>query len=443
MHDSAPDSPRLTRRDLLTTTIAGTLGATAFAEVAGAQPFEIPVTSRELWQWVRVQPVTDVREGWMNFASVGPTLRSGMATEYRSREIQSTELPGFANGERWAQESTRLAGRFAAFAGCSADEIVFTRGAGEALSFVANGLDLASGDEIVTTTREHPAALSPWLFQMRRRGIVVKQVDLPAAISSSAQIVAAMSAALSEKTRVLAFSHVQYADGVVMPVQELCQLARQRNIVTVVDGAQSLGMLSFQIGSLGCDFYATCCHKWLGGSHGTGLLYVRRDLLERLWPSEARGIDATPAIVTPTVAPGNEGVPAALHKLGNVVPTLWPALRGSESALDFQDQVNRARIEARVRELTLYARMRLQQLSDVQIFTPAAPGLWAGILTFALPGRLANDVAGALARINRIHVATVSGLGATAGALRLSLHIFNSHDDIERLMQGLAQLPKL
>jgi selenocysteine lyase/cysteine desulfurase len=118
-------------------------------------------------------------------------------------------------------------------------------------------------------------------------------------------------------------------------------------------------------------------------------------------------------------------------------------LRGSESALDFHDQVNRTRIEARMRELVLYARMRLQQLSGIQFITPPTPGLWAGILTFVLPGRVAADVAGALARINRVHIKVVNGVGDASGALRLSLHIFNSHDEIERLMQGLLQLPKL
>ncbi len=187
MHDS-DETSRLSRRELLATAIAGALGTAGLSSEAIAQPFDIPTTSRELWQWVRVQPVMDTRDAWMDTASVGPTLRLSMASEYRSREIQSTELPHFTHGERWSQESTRLAARFATFAGCDADEILFTRGAGEALSLVANGLDLTSGDEIVTTTREHPAALSPWLFQARRRGIVVKQAELPAAINSSAEV---------------------------------------------------------------------------------------------------------------------------------------------------------------------------------------------------------------------------------------------------------------
>src|SRR5699024_7029016 len=149
-----------------------------------------------------------------------PTLRVSMASEYRAREIQSNELPSFASGDRWNQETSRLATRFALFAGCDADEVAFTRGTGEGLSFVANGLDLASGDEVLTTSQEHPAALAPWLFQARRRGIVVKQVDLPHNANSAAQWIQAITAGLTDRTRVLAFSHVQYSDGAVLPVKE-------------------------------------------------------------------------------------------------------------------------------------------------------------------------------------------------------------------------------
>src|SRR5690606_11914272 len=134
------------------------------------------------------------------------------------------------------------------------------------------------------------------------------------------------------------------------------------NLISVVDGAQTLGMLNFNLRDLGCDFYAAAFHKWLAGCHGTGMLHIRRDRLDQLWPLEPRGIDASPPVATPTQAPGQSAVTPALHKLGNVVPQLWPALKGGEAALAFQEQIGRARIEARIRELVLYARMSLQQL---------------------------------------------------------------------------------
>lgn len=410
---------------------------------ASAQNGTIPSSSRELWQWVKTQPVLEPQLAYLDVASAGPTLRAAMATEYRSRDAQSFGLASLSTPSYWSTETTKLATRFAAFLGCDADEICFTHGAGEALSFVAGGLDLNAGDEILTTTREHPAALAPWLVLARRRGVVVKQIELPAPLSGPEQVLGLFAGATTERTKVFAFSHVQYSDGALLPVADLCQFARQRNIMTVVDGAQAVGMLDFQLRDLGCDYYAGCFHKWLGGTHGTGFLYVRREMLDRVWPIEPRGLDSSPPIFVPVAAAGHEDVPAALHKLGNVVPKLWPALRGVESALEFQQQVGRSRIEARIRELAIYARLRLQQLSDVELLTPGRPGLWAGILTLRSAKHSGSDLAMSLARGHRVFVRGLEWPESAQGALRISVHIFNTHDEVEKLLQGLDRALKL
>jgi selenocysteine lyase/cysteine desulfurase len=439
MNDS---TARLTRRDLLATTLVTSLGAAALgsASTAGAQPIgSMPSITKELWQWFRTQPVLDLQRTYLDVAGAGPTLRAAMAMEYRVRDSQSLNITAFADGQ-WSAESTRMATAFGGFIGCDADEILFTRGTGEAIATVANGLDLNPGDEILTTTREHPATLSPWLLLARRRGIVVKQIELPAPMNGPEQALGLFAGAVTDRTKVLLFSHVQYADGTLMPVQELCQFARQRNLISVVDGAQALGMLDFQLRDLSCDFYGTSFHKWLGGSSGTGMLYVRRDMLDRIWPMQARGIDSSPPVITPTQSNGHMGVPAALHKLGNIVPLTWAPLRGAEVALDFQQQVLRNRIEARIRELTIYARLRLQQLPGVDLLTPARPGLWAGILSFHVPGKLASDIALGLVRGHRVFTRDMQWPGKTGGAVRISLHAFNTHDEVDKLFQGLQQV---
>lgn len=194
----------MTRRRLL---VAGTLIATAAPALAQGQLPGMPSSSRELWQWVRTQGVFDPRLAFLDVASAGPTLRAAMAAEYRAREAQSFAVANSTLG-RWATETTRLASRFADFLGCEADELVFTRGTGEALSMVAAGLDLAAGDEVVTTTREHPAALSPWLTLSRRRRIVVKQIALPMPMEDPEQVLELLDGAMNERTWVLAFSHL-------------------------------------------------------------------------------------------------------------------------------------------------------------------------------------------------------------------------------------------
>jgi selenocysteine lyase/cysteine desulfurase len=432
----------MNRRDLLTA--AAGIAAAGAADIAFAQNGSMPSSSRELWQWARTQAMLDHQLGsYLDVATAGPTVRAAMANEYRAREIQTQNLVRASAAGYWATETTRIATRVATFLGCTADEICFTRGAGEALSFVAGGIDLSEGDEVLTTSREHPTALAPWFALARRRGIVVKQVDLPAPLQSPEQVVEAFTAAITDRTKVLAFSHVQHSDGAVLPVVELTQLARERNLISVVDGAQALGMLDFQLRDLGCDFYAGSFHKWVGGSHGTGMLYVRRDMLDRIWPIEPRGWDASPPMFVPAQAPGHEGIPAALHKLGNVVPYLWPALRGAETALEFQQQIGRARIEARVRELAIYARMRMQSLPHSEILTPVRPGMWAGLITIRGLKHSAVDLATALTLGHRVYARALAWPQSELGALRASLHIINTHEEIDRLAQGLERALKL
>jgi isopenicillin-N epimerase len=439
MNDS---NARLTRRDLLASSLVTSLAAAAVAGTgtAAAQPLNnMPSATKELWLWFRTQPVLDLQRTYLDAAGAGPTLRAAMAAEYRVRDSQSLNIAALADGQ-WSAESTRLATAFASFMGCDADEILFTRGTGEALATVASGLDLNAGDEVLTTNREHPAALSPWLLLARRRGIVVKQIELPAPMTGPEQALGLFAGAVTERTKVLAFSHVQYSDGTVLPVSDLCQFARQRNLISVVDGAQALGMLDFQLRDLGCDFYGTSFHKWLGGSNGTGMLYVRREMLDKVWPAQPRGIDASPPVLTPTQSNGHVGTPAALHKLGNIVPLAWAPLRGAEVALEFHQQVLRNRIEARIRELAIYARLRLQQLPGVELLTPGRPGLWAGILAFHVPGRSAADIALGLVRGHRVFTREMQWPGKSEGAVRISLHAFNTHDEVDKLFQGLQQV---
>ena len=254
------------------------------------------------------------------------------------------------------------------------------------------GSDLAAGDEVITTTREHPAALSPWLVLARRRGVVVKQIELPTPLTGPEQALGLFAGAVTERTKVLAFSHVQYADGAVLPVTRAVQPSPASAAFSPWSTApRRWACWNSPLRDLGCDFYATCCHKWLGGSHGTGLLYVRREMLDRLWPVEPRGIDCFAAGVH---ADGSRTARRTCRQPCTSSATscryAWPALRGVEAALEFQQQVGRSKIEARIRELAIYARLRLQQLPGIELLTPARPGLWAGILTFRVPGKIGH-----------------------------------------------------
>lgn len=428
-HDSTPDDRAYSRRRLLAGLAAGAaLPAALNSTAAGAEP---PVSSAALWNWARAQQVINPRLAYLDTASIGPALRSVLVAQYRAEETFNTDVRAYLTARAAAVPA--LAERIARWLNCAADELCFTTGATEALNIVANGLELAAGDEIVTTVHEHDAALAPWLQQSKRRGIVVKQVPLPSPLTGPEQALGLMAGAVTERTKVMAFCHIQPTDGAVLPVRELCSFARQRKIFSVVDGALACGAAQYSLRELGCDFYAASLHKWMNGPYGGGLLYVRSELIDQLWPLSTRNTDDA------TAATPQQNWPRALRKFGTSFRYFGPQYQGLEAALTLQEQIGRERVEYRIRELAIYAKLRLQPLRGVEILTPAHPAMWGGIMSFKVPTANVAELATALAREDNVIVQSVASSRLPFTALRTSFHIYNSHDDIERLLRGLQR----
>jgi len=410
----------VSRRSLI-----GALGAgVLLSPAAGARTFpaaSVPAGPRELWPWVRAQLVLDPRLAWLDTAGSGPALRAVMVREYRSRELQSQDFRRYQSAVLGPEPLTRRLAATGAFLGGGADEIALTTGSTEALAIVARGLDLQPGDEVLAGPHERPAALGPWRVEAARRG--VKLVELPpgGVPASPEAIVARYAAALTPGTRALLVSHVQATDGTVMPLRELCALARERGVFTVVDGALGPGHLDVQLDDIGCDAYATAFHRWLNASWGIGALYLRRDAQPRVWP----------AAVLPDAMPGAQG------RYGASSRHLGPTIEGVEAALEFQHVVNRARIHARIRELAAYLRIQLGSLPGVEVLTPTHPSLAHGVISLRLPRGEHAAAARALAAEDGVVLAHVTQ--GTFDALRISLHPGNDAAQLDRCVNALRR----
>ncbi len=433
----------LTRREFMGS-VGSTTGAFMVAAVeAGAQEF--PTSSRELWPMLRVQPMVDSGLAWLDTASYGPSLRTVLIEEYRQREALSLDRERYLRERCGTEAAQQLLGTVAQFFGAGADDLVFTSGATQALNMVAAGLDFSPDDEILTTTHDHPAAVYPWRLQAKRRGLKVVQIPLPSPIAAPAQVVEAFSAAISPRTRLMCFSQVQYTDGSVLPVRELCALARERNVLTLVDGAQAAGMLPLQLRTLGCDFYAASLHKWINGPAGTGFIYFGDAARFRLWPALVAGhadwdaVDRFGAAAATPAAELRAGWPAALRKFSYEFAYAAPLWHAVLPAIALQREIGQQRIAARIRELAWYLRMELQRIEGVRVLTSAHPELWAGVVSFEVPGIDAGELATTLATQHRIMIRRVQHAGAGFDALRASPHIYNDFGDLERLAAALRR----
>jgi selenocysteine lyase/cysteine desulfurase len=445
---AAPDNivPIMTenysRRAFLGALGAGSI-ASSVAAAATYTPAMVPVISKELWGWYRSQLVLDAGLTWLDTAHFGPTLRAVMSREYRNRERESGDFATFQNDALGPDAVRARLLDLAVYLGATPDDLTLTSGTLEGLNLVAHGIDLQPGDEVLTTMHDHPAAVYPWLLEARRRGIKVVQLQQPGVPESSESIVARFAAAITPRTRVLAFSHVQYTDGTVMPARELCILARANNAISLVDGAQAPGLIDTQLAAMGCDAYAMSFHKWLNGAYGTGALYVRADTRARIWPLTVERptgwevADRFGVSPPPLTAPADSW-PVAQAKFGHASRVLAASLEGSSIAIELQQAVNRTRIGARQRELAIYLRLQLSTLPGTAVLTPAQPALWCGILAFRVANRDHATLVQALAREERIVVRHVQHSTAF-DAIRVSLHAYNDHAEIDRLVNALRR----
>lgn len=302
--------------------------------------------------------------------------------------------------------------KLAAFIHADLDEVGLTANATMAMNLVANGLDLAPGDEVLMTDREHPGGRCGWDVKQKRHGVGVREVPVPEGVQHPDEIVDAFQAAVTPRTRVLAVPHIVSGNGLVMPVKRLCALARERGVLSVIDGAQAVGQIHVNVRDLGCDAYFTSPHKWLLAPKGNGLLYVRRDVQPRIWAT----------LASSQWNNYEEGM-FRLQQYGTLNQSL---LRGLEVAVDFMDRLGRDRVEQRVRYLGDYLRRGLGRIAGVVVNTPLHPELSAAITNWGVRGLTGRQLQDALWERRKIRVRAVGDQ-----AVRQSCHVYNTVAQID------------
>jgi isopenicillin-N epimerase len=331
-----------------------------------------------------------------------------------TRRVAMTYPPGV----RWDE----LKARTGAFLNGDPDGFVYPRNTTEAMNFVANGLELGAGDEVLTTMHEHIGGLCCWQLIAKRRGVSLRQLELPVPAASADELVDVFRRALTARTRVVSVSHVLFTNGTIMPVAEIAARCRERGIVCVVDGAHPPGMMRVDLRAIDADFYASSPHKWLCAPQGSGLLYMRAEWRTRLWP---------------TIASGdwdNEALGAQrLNHLGSLDES---RLAGLDAALRFQQSIGIDRIEQRVRELRRRVLDGLAALPRVRITSPSGDALGAGMVSFRIDGVESLALQSRLAQAANVRTRVISEYGY--GWMRLSPHIYNTAAELDRVVELLA-----
>ena len=412
--------------------------ATALAASRSAASPAPPPPSRD-WSRIRERFAIEPGLSYLNTGTFGPPLLESLEIETKDRLAMSRNYPVHFVDHYMTKRLPDLVGQMAAFVGASPDEVAFTTGSTESMSYIANGLDLREGDEILATTHEHQAGAYPWILAGKRRGCRLKLATLKAPVKRAQDVVDAVAAAITPRTRVLSFCHINYTDGYIMPVKELVALGKSRGLITVVDGAQAIGMLDVNLRDIGCDFYAGSLHKWLGCPYGTGLLYVREAMRDKLWPSVVEGYDGWDDTDFYGVKAEGPAVnfgdlwPKALLKYSSNFHYFGPLFWTLPAAIGFQLEIGKKEVESRIRELGRYARAELTKIEKIQVVTPEDPASYAGLVSFEIGGGSTFQFSRAMRLEHGVVVRNVTHRPIRFDVVRASTHIFNTEEDVNRL----------
>jgi selenocysteine lyase/cysteine desulfurase len=300
------------------------------------------------------------------------------------------------------------------------EEIVITRNTSEGNNMISTGLTLGPADEVLVFSDNHPSNLNAWHVKAKRFGFTVTSVAQVTPHPGTEYYVDAFRKAITSKTRVVAVTHVSSNDGSLFPVNEICALAREVGALSLVDGAQSFGVLDVDLSTMKPDFYTGSAHKWPCGPKEIGILYISQAVQDKLMPSVV------------SLYAGAVGASKTFEAYGQRDDA---ALAAFSAALKFQDDIGRDVIERRSRDLAQHLMSELKRIDGVTLYT--VPERSAAIVIFK-PGSLdPRKVGAALLESDRI-VCTARG-GADRPGLRFSPHFYNTMDEIDRSVAAIKR----
>jgi len=300
--------------------------------------------------------------------------------------------------------------------------MAITRNASEALETCILGLDLARGDEVLTTNQDYPRMLTTWRQRERRDGVVLRTISFPTPPPSLDDLARRFEAALTPRTRVILICHVTNLTGQIFPVREICRMGRERGIEVVVDGAHAFAHFPFSLADLECDYYGTSLHKWLLAPHGTGFLYVRKSKIPKLWP-----LMAAPAEMGGDIRKFEEiGThPAANH---NAIA----------EALTFHEGIGVERKAARLRYLRDRWMRRLEGQKGVRLLTSRDPSMSCGLATVDLEGIDPRALSDHLWEKRRIIVTPI--VHDEFRGLRITPNVYSTLDEIDAFSEEMERI---
>lgn len=317
-----------------------------------------------------------------------------------------------------------LRNKLAQLAGADPEEIAINRNSTEALNTVIYGLPLQKGDEVIGTLQDYPNMIQAWKQRQQREGIQYKQISFDFPIENDETIVRAFEKAITPKTKVLHLTHMINWVGQILPVRKIADMAHSKGIEVLVDGAHSFGLLDFNIPDLHADYFGTSLHKFLSAPIGSGLLWIKKDKISRVWPLLCNGNPLSDDI----------------RKFETLGTRSFPIEQGIGEAINFHNAIGKKRKEERIRYLKNYWAGKAREIPGVKIHTSLNDSYSCAIGGFSIKGKTPQEIDSELFNKYKIH--TVGITWENISCVRVTPHVYTKLSDLDKLVMAIQNISK-
>ncbi|MBL0742176.1 aminotransferase class V-fold PLP-dependent enzyme [Chryseolinea lacunae] len=373
--------------------------------------------------WDRMAQAYTVSPNMLNLNNGGVSPQPKVVQDAVDRYYHlSNEAPTYFMWQILDKGREPLRRKLADLAGTSGEELAINRNATEALATVTWGLSLSKGDEVVMTKMDYPNMIHAWKQKELREGIKIKWLSLNLPIEKEDDIVKAFADATTPKTKVWHITHMINWTGQIMPVKKLCEEARRRNIISIVDGAHTFAHMDFKITDFNPDYFGTSLHKWLCAPFGTGMLYVRKENIAGLWP----------------LFPNDKPQSGDIRKFETLGTRSFAPEQAIGQAIDFHNAIGSKRKAERLHYLKTYWAEKVTKNPRVKLNISLKPEFSCALGNFSVDGLEPETVANRLMGEFQIH--TVSIKWENVSGVRVTPHVYTTTKDLDRFVEAVLKI---
>jgi selenocysteine lyase/cysteine desulfurase len=373
--------------------------------------------------WSVIQRAYSVSPQIINLNNGGVSPAPIVVQQAVERYNQMTnEGPSYFMWQILDQGREPLRQKLARLAGTSAEEIAINRNSTEALNTIIYGLPLKAGDEVVGSKQDYPNMMNAYRQRADRDGIVYKQISFDFPIEDKDTIVKAYEQMMTPRTKLVHITHMVNWVGQLMPAREIADMAHARGAEVIVDGAHSFGLLDFKIPDLDCDYFGTSLHKFLSAPIGSGMMWVKRDKIGKLWPLTCYGDPHSTDI----------------RKFEALGTRSFPIEQGIGEAINFHEAIGSRRKQERIFYLKNYWATRVKDIPGVKLHTSLDPRFSCAICGVSIDGVPPRDLMNTLFDRYKIH--TVSIDYEKIHCIRVTPHVYTTIADLDKFVAAIGEI---